>query len=86
MVMIGIKSCWAPARRQVRAMPKSDHVIYCPLCHEAGRRRLKTFNSLRALNIHLTRAHGAQYRYGEFGGTTRRFLGAVRGKTSNQFD
>ena len=63
----------------------SEHVVFCPICERAGRRRLKTFASLRALNIHLARKHGAQYRYAEFGGTFRRHLGAADGKNSKQF-
>ena len=56
-------------------MTRKDHVVFCPRCHEAGRRTLKTFGSLRALNIHLARSHGAQYRYDKFGDTIRRHLG-----------
>ena len=64
---------------------KADHVIFCPLCQQEGRRKLQTFGSLRALNIHLARRHTVQYRYGEFNGATRRFLGAAPPKTSKQF-
>lgn len=64
---------------------KADHVIFCPLCRQEGRRALKTFASLRALNIHLVRRHGTQYHYCEFGGTYRRLLGAASRKKAGQF-
>ena len=63
-----------------------EHVIFCPICRREGRRSLKTFASLRALNIHLRRSHGAQFRFGEFGGTIRRFLGVKGAKMPPQFD
>ena len=67
-------------------MSDKDHVVFCPECRRQGRRGLRTFASLRALNIHLRRAHGAQYRYGEFGGRFRRFLGVKPAELPAQFD
>ena len=66
-------------------MTGKDDVVFCPECRRQGRRALRTFASLRALNIHLRRAHGAQYRYGEFAGRIRRFLGVKPADSGPRF-